>query len=137
MANGFEVILESLRHAKKVTIAQGVSFGKEHPILRYPLFVVMIAFIFVYNFFLHLMIQMHMHRKFSKALAYVLSAVLVMSSVSMTALADGDENLPVKITVFSALAGDVAEQNLYVGDDESKISFPSSLVQHFLIDYTF
>ena len=30
MANGFEVILESLRHAKKATIEQGVSYGKEH-----------------------------------------------------------------------------------------------------------
>ena len=127
MADWFETILESLRHAKKVRIEQSVSFGRAHPILRYPMFVIIVVFIFMYNFFLHLLIQMHLHRTLSKALAYVLSAVLVVSSLSLPVLADGEENVPVKITSFSALAGEVAEQTIYVGDDESKISFPSSL----------
>ncbi|MBP3198299.1 MAG: hypothetical protein J6N21_15020, partial [Butyrivibrio sp.] len=126
MAYGFAVIVKSLRHAKKAIIEQGVSFGKVHPSLKYPVFVAMVAFIFVYNFFLHLFIQMHLHSKLSKALAYVMSAALIASSISVTAFAN-EESVPIRITAFSALSGDIAEQFLYVGDEESKISFPSSL----------
>lgn len=127
MANGFETVVESLRHAKKATIEQGVSFGKDHPILKYPVFVLMVAFIFAYNFLLHLFIQMNMHNKLSKALAYVLSASLIVSGISVTAFANEEENVPVRITAFSSLPGDISDQYIYVGDKESKISFPSSL----------
>ena len=127
MENGFEVILECLRHAKKATIEQSVSFGRKYPILKYPLFVLVVAFVFVYDFFLHFFIKVHAHGKLSKALAYILSVALILSSVSVSALAD-DENNSIKITAFSSLSEDVAVQNLYVGDEESKISFPSSLV---------
>jgi len=70
---------------------------------------------------------MNMHNKLSKALAYVLSASLIVSGISVTAFANEEENVHVRITAFSSLPGDISDQYIYVGDEESKISFPSSL----------
>ena len=54
---------EPFREAKKKTIHTLMSFGKKHPVLKYPMFVVTVLFIFVYNLFLHLFIQMQMRER--------------------------------------------------------------------------
>ena len=57
---------EPFRQAKKETIHSIISYGKKHPILKYPVLLGAVAFIFVYNVFLHLLIQMHVREKLAR-----------------------------------------------------------------------
>ena len=55
---GIETMLEPVRLAKKETIHSMMSFGRKHSVLLYPVFLATVVFIFVYNLFLHLLIQL-------------------------------------------------------------------------------
>ena len=122
----FDFIIQALRTAKHSIIEQFDAFGKKHAILKYPMFVFFVAFLFSYNFMLQLMIQAHRHKRFSKALACILSVLLVISNVNIIALAD-DTNIDPQVIAFDVLSAEIVEQNIYVGDDESSISFPTYL----------
>ncbi len=75
---------------------------------------------------LQLMIQAHRHKSFSKSLACILSVLLVISNINIIALAD-DTNIDPQVIAFDVLSSEIVEQNIYVGDDESSISFPTYL----------
>ena len=50
---------EPLREAKRETIHYLGRLGRKHPILKYPVFLFLTAFIFIYNVFLYLFIYVH------------------------------------------------------------------------------
>ena len=62
-----------------------------------------------------------------KTLAIVLIGTLVQSNVSVPVNAADAESISVTITAFEPLPVEVAEQNIYVGEGEDSIYFPSSL----------
>ena len=76
-----------LMQAKRKTIHTFMNFGKKHPVLKYPMFAVTVVFIFIYNMFLHLFIQLHMREKLAKGLAFAMSVILVLTSIDITAFA--------------------------------------------------
>ena len=78
---------EPFREAKRNTIHTLMTFGKKHPVLKYPMFAVTVVFIFVYNFFLHLFIQLHVRERLARGLAFALSVALAFTSIDMTAFA--------------------------------------------------
>lgn len=78
---------EPFREAKKNTIHTLMTFGKKHPVLKYPMFAVTVVFIFVYNFLLHLFIQLHIRERLARGLAFALSVALAFTSIDMTAFA--------------------------------------------------
>lgn len=78
---------EPFREAKRNTIHTLMTFGKKHPVLKYPMFAVTVVFIFVYNFFLHLFIQLNVRERLARGLAFALSVALAFTSIDMTAFA--------------------------------------------------
>ena len=52
--------VEPLRVAKKNTIHTLAGIGREHKILRYPILVALMAFIFFYNLFLYIFMELKM-----------------------------------------------------------------------------
>ena len=46
-----------------------------------------VVFIFIYNMFLHLFIQLHMREKLARGLAFAMSVILVLTSIDITAFA--------------------------------------------------
>ena len=119
-----------LRQAKKKTIHTLMDFGKTHPFLKYPMFAVTVVFIFIYNMFLHLFIQLHMREKLARGLAFAMSVILVLTSIDITAfamsgLSEGEEAFV--ITGFGELNEDILLQKLAVGETEDKIQFPDTL----------
>ena len=87
-----ELSFDFLRQAKKKTIHTLMSYGKEHPVLKYPMFAVTVVFIFIYNMFLHLFIQLHMREKLARGLAFAMSVILVLTSIDITAFAMSQKN---------------------------------------------
>ena len=87
-----ELSFDFLRQAKKKTIHTLMDFGKTHPFLKYPMFAVTVVFIFIYNMFLHLFIQLHMREKLARGLAFAMSAILVLTSIDITAFAMSQKN---------------------------------------------
>ena len=85
---------EPFRQAKKETIHSIISYGKKHPVLKYPILLGTVAFIFVYNVILHFLIQMHVREKLARGLAFLLAVIMVITSVDFTAFAmkKADEN---------------------------------------------
>lgn len=79
------------REAKKNTIHALAGVGRKHRWLRYPLLLVMTAFIFVYNLILYLLMGLQVEEKLAKALAILLTISLVFTSVDVTALAFADD----------------------------------------------
>lgn len=62
-----------------------------------------------------------------KITAILLSVVLAFTSINLLSKAADDKPVPPKIVSFAALPQSVLEQTVYVGDDVSKIVFPSAL----------
>ena len=62
-----------------------------------------------------------------KITAILLSVVLAFTSINLLSKAADDKPVPPKIVSFAALPQSVLEQTVYVGDDVSKIVFPSTL----------
>ncbi len=121
---------EPFRQAKKKTIHSIMSYGKKHPILKYPVLLGAVAFIFAYNVFLHLLIQMHVREKLARGLAFSMVVVLVITSVDVRAFAmtkaeEKDES--VLVVELSALPENIRIQQLGVGASEDEIEFPDKL----------
>ena len=122
--------LEPFRRAKKDTIHGIVSYGKKYPILKYPVLLVAVAFIFTYNFFMHLFIQMHMREKLARGLAMAMTVVIVITSVDITALAvkkAEPQGETVMISQISELGEDILTQEVIVGETIETIVFPDSI----------
>ena len=85
--NRIDTACEPFREAKKNTIHTLMTFGKKHPVLKYLMFAVTVVFIFVYNFLLHLFIQLHIRERLARGLAFALSVALAFTSIDMTAFA--------------------------------------------------
>lgn len=79
--------VEPLRVAKKNTIHTLAGIGREHKILRYPILVALMAFIFFYNLFLYIFMELKMEEKLAKGVAVLMTGVLVITSIDLTALA--------------------------------------------------
>ncbi|MGN0166821.1 MAG: hypothetical protein ACI4AB_02160, partial [Acetatifactor sp.] len=121
---------EFLREAKKKTIHTLMCYGKKHPVLKYPIFVATVLFIFVYNVFLHLFIQLHMREKLARGLAMAMSILLVLTSIDITAFAMSDktaQETAVTVVGFAELPEEIRQQELAVGASEEEIQFPDKL----------
>ena len=84
---GIQRTLEPLRVAKKTTIKTLGAIGRKHKFLRYPIFIGLVAFIFVYNVFFHAFIQFKMREKMARAMAVAMTLILVLTSVDLSVLA--------------------------------------------------
>ncbi len=65
--------------------------------------------------------------RMARIIAYTLSAVLVFSIINTNVLAQNVQAAPQKIISFAVLEKEIATQNIYVGDPESKITLPTTL----------
>ncbi|MDD6155921.1 MAG: hypothetical protein PUB52_02790 [Lachnospiraceae bacterium] len=79
--------MEPFRAAKKETIHVLAGFGRKHKLLRYPMLAFLAVFIFVYNLFLYALIGLRVQERFAKAVALVMTAALVITSIDLTAFA--------------------------------------------------
>lgn len=79
--------MEPFRAAKKETIHVLAGFGRKHKLLRYPMLAFLTVFIFVYNLFLYALIGLRVQERFAKAVALVMTAALVITSIDLTAFA--------------------------------------------------
>ena len=84
---GIQRTLEPLRVAKKTTIKTLGAIGRKHKFLRYPIFIGLVAFIFVYNVLFHAFIQFKMREKMARAMAVTMTLILVLTSVDLSVLA--------------------------------------------------
>ena len=78
------------RCIKSNTISMLAGIGRNHPILRIPMMIVLFLFIFVYNAFLYMFIHLKMREKLARGLAILMTVVLTLSSIGVTSLAIGD-----------------------------------------------
>ena len=78
---------EPFQVAKKNTIHALAGVGRKHKILRYPILVGLVAFVFLYNLFLYIFMELKMEEKLAKGMAVLMTGVLVVTSIDLTALA--------------------------------------------------
>ena len=123
---------EPFRKAKKETIHTLAGIGRKHKLLRYPILVALVVFIFIYNVILYGCIQLKIREKFARGVAFVMTLVLVLTSMNAVTFATtkrtgGGAQSKGVITAFSGLDESVAKQSLPVGAKESGITFPDAL----------
>lgn len=78
---------EPFRKAKKDTIHTLGQIGRKHRLLKYPILIGLVAFIFIYNLFLYTFIELKAEEKLAKGLALLMTVVLVFTSVDIAAFA--------------------------------------------------
>ena len=83
---------EPLRVAKRNTIHTLAGVGRRHKILRYPLLAGLIVFVFLYNLFLYLFMELKAEEKAAKALSVIMTVILVITSVDLTVFAMSQRN---------------------------------------------
>ena len=122
---------EPFRRAKSETIRALGGIGRRYRILRYPVWIILVAYIFIYNVILYGCIQLKVREKIARGVAFAMTAVLVFTSVDFTVFAaawnDGGNTQTPVITAFANLDESVARQSLPVGAEESEILFPEIL----------
>ena len=125
------VACEPFRRAKSETIRTLAGIGRRYRILRYPVWIILVAYIFIYNVILYGCIQLKVREKIARGVAFAMTAVLVFTSVDFTVFAaawnDGGNTQTPVITAFANLDESVARQSLPVGAEESEILFPEIL----------
>ncbi len=124
---------EPFREAKRETIHTLAGIGRKHKLLRYPILVALLVFIFIYNVILYGCIQLKLREKFARGVALVMTVTLVFTGVNLTVFAttgkaDDGANPKGVITAFRSLDETVAEQSLTVGAKENEINFPDTLI---------
>ncbi len=124
---------EPFREAKRETIHTLAGIGRKHKLLRYPILVALLVFIFIYNVILYGCIQLKLREKFARGVALVMTVTLVFTGVNLTVFAttgkaDDGANPKGVITAFRSLDETVAEQSLTVEAKENEINFPDTLI---------
>ena len=76
-----------LRKIKEETIHTLARIGRKHRLLRYPILVVLVVFVFIYNLLLYGFIHFKMRERLARGLAMAMTVVLVFTSVDLTVLA--------------------------------------------------
>ena len=74
-----------LKDAKRETISVLAGWGREHKLIKYPLLVVLFAFIFLYNAIFYLLIHMKLHEKMARGLAFALTVVMTVTNIYVSA----------------------------------------------------
>lgn len=123
---------EPFRRAKSETIRTLGGIGRRYRMLRYPVWIVLVAYIFIYNVILYGCIQWKVREKTARGIALVTTAALVFTSVDFTVFAAvaGDGNGTKEqgvITAFADLEESLAAQSLPTLSEESEIRFPEIL----------
>ena len=126
------VACEPFRRAKSETIRTLAGIGRRYRLLRYPIWIVLVAYIFIYNVILYGCIQLKVREKIARGVALVMTFALVFTSVDVTVFATaeddgGDTGIQGVITAFADMDESVAMQSLPVGAEESEILFPEIL----------
>ena len=117
--------VEPLRVAKKNTIHTLAGIGREHKILRYPMMVVLIAFIFFYNLFLYILMELKMEEKLARGVAVLMTGVLVITSIDLTALAmTSKEEDYYRVTALEEIDSSVV---VPYGTDIDELELPESI----------
>ena len=128
---------QSLRDAKRETIHFMGRVGRRFKKLRYPIFLFTVLFVFIYNVFLYAFIALRVKDKMARALALAMTAILVLTSIDITAFAMSSK-LELKetsvIVGFKELEEDIRIQKLTVGDTEDGIRFPNTLTATIMIE---
>ena len=123
---------EPFRRAKSETIRTLAGIGRRYRMLRYPVWIVLVAYIFIYNVILYGCIQWKVREKTARAVALVTTVALVFTSVDFTVFAAvGSDGSGTKaqgvITAFADLDESLKEQSLPALAEESEIRFPETL----------
>ena len=126
------VACEPFRRAKSETIRTLAGIGRRYRLLRYPIWIVLVAYIFIYNVILYGCIQLKVREKIARGVALVMTFALVFTSVDVTVFATaegdgGDTGIQGVITAFADMDESIAMQSLPVGAEESEILFPEIL----------
>ena len=126
------VACEPFRRAKSETIRTLAGIGRRYRLLRYPIWIVLVAYIFIYNVILYGCIQLKVREKIARGVALVMTFALVFTSVDVTVFATaegdgGDTGIQGVITAFADMDESIAMQSLPVGAEESEIRFPETL----------
>lgn len=126
------VACEPFRRAKSETIRTLAGIGRRYRMLRYPIWIVLVAYIFIYNVILYGCIQWKVREKTARGVALVTTVALVFTSVDFTVFAAvGSDGNGTKeqgvITAFADLDESLEVQSLPVGAEESEIRFPETL----------
>lgn len=138
--DNFEKCLSFFDAVKKHTFSILADMGKRCPKVRYLLFVLLITFVFVYNVFLHLFIQMHMREKLSRGLAIAMSLLLFLGSINITVFAmSADDNhlsdeeqvgeQPIACDSFSQEHPNFEEENTVIIQNADEIEDESSTLE--------
>ena len=123
---GIHRTLEPLRVAKKTTIKTLGAIGRKHKYLRYPIFIGLVAFIFVYNVFFHAFIQFKMREKMARAMAVSMTLILVLTSVDLSVLAlSAGQSGYYNLTSYETESGSVM---VPLGTVAEEIELPESLI---------
>ena len=91
---------EPFRDAKKRTISALAKVGRKHKILRYPVLLMLVAFVFVYNVLLHFFIRWKLNEKLARGLAVAMTIVLTVTSVDITAFALSEDGTDYYRTIY-------------------------------------
>ena len=120
---------ESMRlfiSAKNKTLHSMAGFGNKHKLLRWPVFVVLAAFLFLYNLFYYIGLHFHLKDKVARGLAFVMSFLMIFSVLDVSTLmalaALPNENGAKVVSIENP-------ENISVlfGTKEDDIEFPSLL----------
>ena len=123
---------EPFRRAKSETIRTLAGIGRRYRMLCYSIWIVLVAYIFIYNVILYGCTQWKVREKTTRGVALVTTVALVFTSVDLTVFAAvGSDGNGTKeqgvITAFADLDKSLEVQSLPVGAEESEIRFPETL----------
>ena len=124
--------IQPLIQVKKDTISQLASIGRKHKLLKYPIFLIATAFIFVYNLLLHTFISLRVRKEFARGLALALTVVLTLTSIDFTVFAmtsdSSDEQEKNGVIVeIQPLNDSTLVQRISVGSAPTDIYLPESI----------
>ena len=123
--------LQPMVQAKKSTISWIARIGRKYRVLKYPIFLVAVLFIFVYNLLMHTFIALRVREELARGLAVVLTIVLTFTSIDFTvfAFADskGNEYESAIVVGIEELDESILLQKLDLGSTIEDIVLPESI----------
>lgn len=123
----YENRMQPVKAAKKECISFFARLGKKYSIMKWPIFIALVAFIFVYNVFYHILLNLQVKDKFARGLAAFMALVLIVTSVDLTAWALQEGFSDGEYYEVVGIEGEFEDISVPFGTALSDIDFPKTI----------
>ena len=111
--------------AKEKTLHSMAKFGNRHRLLRWPVFILLVVFLFMYNLFYYAGLHFHLKDRIARGIAVAMSFIMIFSFIDVSTLATLAFIPEAGVKVVSInCPGDI---KVPYGTEEENIGLPTSL----------